>query len=99
MVKKESGDVVFFLADGFEECEGLLVVDLLRRTGLKTIMASIMGRREVQSSHEVLVHADCLAEDVDYDSADDCSSGRKDRDRESGAIRYCKRKMYGFCRG
>lgn len=63
------GDVVVFLADGFEECEGLLVVDLLRRAGLKVIMASVMGRRDVRSSREILIHADCLAENVVYDRA------------------------------
>ena len=63
------GDVIVFLADGFEECEGLLVVDLLRRAGLKVIMASIMGRRDVKSSREILIHADCLAENVEYDKA------------------------------
>ncbi len=64
-----SGDVIVFLADGFEECEGLLVVDLLRRAGLKTIMASVMGRRNVKSSRKILIQADCLAENVDYISA------------------------------
>lgn len=64
-----NGDVVVFLADGFEECEGLLVVDLLRRAGLKVVMASIMGRRDVKSSREILIHADCLAENVDYSNA------------------------------
>lgn len=64
-----SGDVIVFLADGFEECEGLLVVDLLRRAGLKVVMASIMGRRDVKSSREILIQADCHAEDVDYRSA------------------------------
>lgn len=65
----QNGDVIVFLADGFEECEGLLVVDLLRRAGLKVVMASIMGRRDVKSSREILIHADCLAENVDYSSA------------------------------
>ena len=64
-----SGDVIVFLADGFEECEGLLVVDLLRRAGLKVVMASVMGRRDVKSSSNVLIHADCVAENVDYESA------------------------------
>ena len=64
-----SGDVVVFLADGFEECEGLLVVDLLRRAGLKVVMASIMGRRDVKSSRKILIQADCLAENVEYSSA------------------------------
>ena len=63
------GDVIVFLADGFEECEGLLVVDLLRRAGLKVIMASVMGRRDIRSSRDILIHADCLAENVDYDKA------------------------------
>lgn len=67
--EKASGDVIVFLADGFEECEGLLVVDILRRAGLKVIMASIMGRRDVRSSREILVQSDCLAEEVEYDSA------------------------------
>lgn len=64
-----SGDVIVFFADGFEECEGLLVVDLLRRAGLKVLMASIMGRRDVKSSREILIHADCLAENVDFNKA------------------------------
>ncbi len=64
-----TGDVIVFLADGFEECEGLLVVDLLRRAGLKVIMASIMGRRDVKSSREILIQADCLAENVEYSKA------------------------------
>ena len=64
-----NGDVVVFLADGFEECEALIVVDILRRAGIKVIMASIMGRRDVKSSREILVHADCLAENADYDNA------------------------------
>ena len=67
--EKVSGDVVVYLADGFEECEGLLVVDLLRRANLKVIMASVMGRRDIKSSREILIHADCLAENVDYSSA------------------------------
>lgn len=63
-----TGDVVVFLADGFEECEGLLVVDLLRRAGIKTVMASIMGRRTIDSSRHIPVVADTLAEAVDYDN-------------------------------
>lgn len=66
--KQMTGDVVVFLADGFEECEGLLVVDLLRRAGLKTIMASITGKRTVNSSRYIPIVADTLAEAVDYDS-------------------------------
>ena len=67
--EQTSGDVIVFLADGFEECEALLVVDLLRRANLKVVMASVMGRRDVRSSRDILVHADCIAEKVDFDTA------------------------------
>lgn len=62
-----TGDVVLFLADGFEECEGLLIVDLLRRAGIKVVMCSVMGRRDVKSSREILIQADCLAENIDFE--------------------------------
>ena len=62
--------VIVFLADGFEECEGLLVVDLLRRAGINVITASIMGKLDIISSHNVALRADALAEDVDYGAED-----------------------------
>lgn len=67
--ERAKGDAIVLLADGFEECEALLVVDVLRRAGIKTITASVMGRRDVRSSREILIHADCLAENADYNSA------------------------------
>ena len=62
--------VVVFFAEGFEECEGRLVVDLLRRAGVNVITASIMGKRDIISSHNVALRADALAEDVDFGAAD-----------------------------
>ncbi len=61
---------VVFFADGFEECEGLIVVDLLRRADIEVITASVTGRKEILSSHGIRLFADELAEDVDYGSAD-----------------------------
>lgn len=61
---------IVFLADGFEECEGLLVVDLLRRAEVNVTTASIMGRTEIKSSHGVTLQADTKAENVDFSSAD-----------------------------
>lgn len=61
---------IVFLADGFEECEGLIVVDILRRAGIETIMASIMDRLEVKSSRNIKVQADLCAEVIDYSTAD-----------------------------
>ena len=62
--------VVVFLADGFEECEALIVVDILRRAGIETEMASVMGRREVLSSRKIEVKADVLLEDVAFGQVD-----------------------------
>ena len=61
---------IVFLADGFEECEGLIVVDILRRAGVETVMASVMGRLEIVSSRGIRLKADVLANDVDFDSVD-----------------------------
>lgn len=65
---KVEGDVVVFLADGFEEGEAILVVDILRRAGVGVVMASTMGRRDVNSSRGILIHADCLMEDVKWEN-------------------------------
>lgn len=67
--EKMKADVVVFLADGFEECEGLLVVDLLRRAGVETVMASVTGKKTVDSSRHIPIGADTLAELVDYENA------------------------------
>lgn len=61
---------VVFFADGTEECEALLVVDLLRRAKVEVIVASAMGRKEVVSSHNVRLTADAVAEEVDYADVD-----------------------------
>lgn len=61
---------IVFLADGFEECEGLITVDILRRAGVETIMASAMESRKIDSSRHIMVYADVMAADVDYDSVD-----------------------------
>lgn len=61
---------IVFLADGFEECEGLIVVDILRRAGVETIMASAMEGLQIDSSRHIKVMADVMASDVDYDTVD-----------------------------
>jgi 4-methyl-5(b-hydroxyethyl)-thiazole monophosphate biosynthesis len=62
--------VAVFLAEGFEECEGLLVVDILRRADVEVVTASVMKRLQITSSHGVKLQADALAEDIDYDTTD-----------------------------
>jgi len=62
--------VYIFLADGFEEIEGLTVVDLLRRAHIEINMVSITGRLQVTGSHKISVMADMLFEDARFDDAD-----------------------------
>ena len=54
-----------YLADGFEEVEGLTVLDLLRRAGIETDMVSIMGRKEITGARKIPVLADKLFEEQD----------------------------------
>lgn len=56
--------VYLFMADGFEEVEGLTVVDILRRAGVALKTVSIMGRRQVVGAHGIEVVADCLFEEI-----------------------------------
>ncbi|MCH1981011.1 DJ-1/PfpI family protein [Ruminococcus sp. OA3] len=62
--------VYIFLADGFEEVEGLTTVDLLRRAEIEVVMISIMGRHEVTGANGITVKADKLFEDIDVSDAD-----------------------------
>lgn len=55
-----------FLAEGFEEIEGLTVVDILRRAGLDVVAISIMGTKEIYGSHKIGVLADALYEEADF---------------------------------
>lgn len=62
--------VCMFLADGFEEVEGLSVVDLIRRAKVPMDMISITGSVNITSSHNVRLQADLLAEDADFSQYD-----------------------------
>lgn len=63
-------DVKVFLADGFEEIEGLTVVDILRRAGVKVETVSVMGRKKITGAHQIELHADHMFEDVDFSVCD-----------------------------
>ncbi len=62
--------VATLLADGFEECEALIVVDILRRAGVEVIMVSVTDKIEIRSSRNIGIIADELIDDVDFDSVD-----------------------------
>ena len=62
--------VVVFLADGFEEVEGLTVVDLLRRAGAVVETVSVMGKMQIDGAHGIQVEADELFEKAFFDDAE-----------------------------
>jgi protein deglycase len=47
-----------FLANGFEEIEGLAPVDILRRGGVDIKTVSVTGTEWVETSHGVTIKAD-----------------------------------------
>ncbi len=57
--------VYVFLADGFEEIEGLTAVDILRRADMDVVMVSVMGREVVEGAHGIKVTADGLYDAVE----------------------------------
>lgn len=62
--------VYIFLADGFEEIEGLTVVDLLRRAGIEAVTVSIKEDKMVTGAHGISVMADFLFEEIKGTMAD-----------------------------
>lgn len=68
--EKIMANVYVFTADGFEEIEGLTVVDLMRRAGAQVQMVSISDGLAVKGSHGIEIKADTFFEDVDFGQAD-----------------------------
>ena len=62
--------VYVFLANGFEDVEALIPVDVLRRGGVEVVTVSVTGSQIVETAHRVKVVADALFEDVDVSDAD-----------------------------
>ncbi len=62
--------VYAFFADGFEEIEGLTVVDLLRRAGIEIETVSVTDKPEVTSSHNITVKTDKIFSEINIDKAD-----------------------------
>lgn len=63
------GRVYLFMADGFEEVEGLTVVDILRRAGIGISTVSVTGSRSICGAHDIHVEADILFEECDFSDA------------------------------
>ncbi|MCI6161763.1 MAG: DJ-1/PfpI family protein [Prevotellaceae bacterium] len=59
-----------FMANGFEDIEALIPVDVLRRGGVEILTVSITGESVVESAHGVRIQADMVFEDADFSDAD-----------------------------
>ena len=62
--------VYVFLAEGFEDVEALIPVDVWRRGGLDVVTVSITDFPMVQSAHGVSIEADTIFEQCDFSDAD-----------------------------
>lgn len=62
--------VAVFLAEGFEEIEGLMVVDLLRRAQIAVDMVSMSENKQVTGSHQITVTADTTIRQIHFESYD-----------------------------
>lgn len=90
--------VCVFLADGFEEGEALIPVDLLRRAGAEVTIASISASLCVQGAHGICVTADALAEGLPLEEYGMVVlPGRAAGHAESFAQRACKAGCAGLC--
>lgn len=62
--------VYAMIANGTEEVECLAVVDLLRRSGVETVLVSVEESCEVTSSHKVRITADTTLAQTDLSDGD-----------------------------
>ena len=62
--------VYAFFAEGFEEIEGLAVVDLLRRADIEIETVSITDRYEVTGSHNITIKTDKIFSEINTDNAE-----------------------------
>lgn len=56
-------------AEGFEEIEGLTVVDLLRRAEIEVVMTGLEGKEDVTGAHGIRVGMDCSLDQADLSEA------------------------------
>ena len=62
--------VYIFFADGFEDIEGLTVVDLMRRAGIDIQTVSVKETKEIRTSHGINLLTDRTFGECDFSDAD-----------------------------
>ena len=63
--------VYVFLANGFEDIEALIPVDVLRRGGVEVVTVSVVeGSQVVETAHRVRIEADKMFAECDFADAD-----------------------------
>lgn len=62
--------VYVFFAEGFEEIEGLTVVDMLRRVEIETVMVSIGTSKAVTGAHGIVIQTDGLFKEYTYEDGE-----------------------------
>ena len=60
-----SKKIAAFLAEGFEEAEAIIPIDIARRAGIEVTMVSISDDIHVTGSHGIEIKADALLKDTD----------------------------------
>ena len=62
--------VFVFLADGFEEIEAIVPIDIFRRAGIETTIVSISNNKLVSGAHDIIVMADSIFKETDFSEID-----------------------------
>ena len=62
--------VAILCADGLEECEALVVADLLKRANINVLLVSLNNHLEVISTHDLHFNANVCFKDVDFNQID-----------------------------
>lgn len=61
--------VAVFLAEGFEEIEAVVPIDILRRGGVEVVVAGV-GTDVVTGSHGITIDTDAVVEEIDINDFD-----------------------------
>ena len=62
--------IAVFLAEGFEEAEAIIPIDIARRAGIEVTTLSISKDIYVKGSHNIIIKADALLSDADLSAYD-----------------------------